>query len=499
MRVLPPPVDQHLPEDEAIRHAFPVVGKLTKGVHRMDFKPRAVQRDMFRLLRKHHNAVVVFHRRAGKTRGLLQLLVDRALKIDMSGRARDAPPRLIYAAPTEKQAKEIAWGYLVSMASDIPGSKLSRGNPPMLVLPNGAFIKVVGAHTPDNLRGTYLDGVILDEAAYMNTQGLYDSVLLPQLLDYNGFTVFCSTPQGRNDFYRRYQSALNGQTEGWGAMLVSVNDSGVFTPEQIASIRQKYVDNDNMEAWEREFLCNFDAPAKGAIWGGLVNRLRNKGLVCDVPHDPTRKVITSWDLGLSDDTAIWFWQIGVGGRVRLIDYESGSGISTTEWLKVVNDKTDYDYDIHILPHDARRRNADSMRAHESYMAERKMRYFILPKSSPQVRIEAARQVLQVAMFDEKNCSEGVDALSLYSRKFNQEHNAYDKKPKHDWTSHSADAFGYGSEYIAVRLGMKSARSLAVGRGITTDKEINKLLRGREEKPRAMSRERRPGSRRARYT
>ncbi len=489
MKFMPPPVNRPLDEETAIKHAIPVLGTKTKGDHDMGFRARAVQSRMFKVLRENHNAVFVFHRRAGKTRGLLQWMIHCALNMETEGRPADAPPRLIYAAPTEKMAKAIAWTYLVHAAKSIPGCKVKESETPTVTLPNGARIEVVGAQNPDNLRGQYVDVAVLDEYAYMNSEA-YHSVIRPQLLDYNGRVVFCSTPAGRNDFWRLYEKALSGELPDWGALLVTATESGVIPPDAL----QRLKDTSDEESFEREMMCNFDAPLKGAIWGRLINKLRQDGMVTDVPHDTTRKVIASWDIGLRDDTAIWFWQVMPGGRVHLIDHESGSDIPLSEWLKSVNSKP-YDYEIQVIPHDAKQRDKNSGLSFQRNMYLAGLKSYCLPKASPQTRIEAARQVLAVAMFDQSKCERGLDALALYQRKYDAEHHAFSKNPVHDWTSHSADAFGYGAEYIAVRLGMsrpETIRSSTHARMSTS--QIDKLLRGKSEKRRAMSREKQEVSR-----
>ena len=47
--------------------------------------------------------------------------------------------------------------------------------------------------------------------------------------------------------------------------------------------------------------------------------MEREGRIKEGIYDPTIPVHTAWDLGYSDDTAIWFWQ-QAGNEVRLIDY-----------------------------------------------------------------------------------------------------------------------------------------------------------------------------------
>lgn len=451
----------------------------------LGWKPRAWQRDMFDVLRDNHHAVFVIHRRAGKTEGLLQWMVHEGLKWDTS--TNELPPRLLYCAPTQRQANEIVGDRLARYHKLIKGSKLGGGEQAEFTLPNGAQILVRGLHNPDNARGNYIDICVLDEYAYMNPSA-FQSVLMPQLLDRNGRAIFCSTPAGRNEFWRIYNSAANGDLKGYGSLFRSLPESGVFTPEKIEEIKEYFEKRDLLDKYETEFMCNFDAPVPGAIWGKIIARLRTEGKVTDVPHDPTRKVIASWDLGVRDDTAIWFWQVGIGGSVRVIDYEAGPGISLADWLKIVNNKP-YDYELQVVPHDAKQRDKLSLVSFELFLKRQKLRHYVLPKENPQVRIEAGRNVLQRAVFDKTKCARGLEALALYQREFNGETQAYGRAPRHDWTSHAADAFGYGAIFVAAKLERKNPASKASTTGVVSSREIDSMLRGDKDVPlRQMSRD-----------
>ena len=55
-------------------------------------------------------------------------------------------------------------------------------------------------------------------------------------------------------------------------------------------------------------------------------------------------------------------------------------------------------------------------------------------------IQAARKVLTKCWFDEERCYEGLEALRQYQREYDEDKKAFREKPRHDWTSHPADAF-----------------------------------------------------------
>ena len=462
-------------QTQAQDNYFRLSGTPEKSVVDIGWRPRRWQREMFSVLAKNRHAVFVIHRRAGKTEGLLHWMVAQGLKysVDELNRTRPGkPPRYLYFAPNQKQAKEIVGARLNFYQKNITGTTLTYGDRFEMVLPNGVRILVGGMHNPDSARGTYIDICVLDEYAFMNPAA-FQSVIYPQLLDYNGRAIFCSTPAGRNEFWRLFQSAQNGELKNYGSLIRTVRDSGVFDKAGQKEIYDHYDGKADLGTYETEFMCNFDAPVPGSYYGELIERVRNEGRVTDVPHDTTRKVLTSWDLGVRDDTAIWFWQIGGGGSVNVIDYVSGSGKSLADWLKIVSEKP-YNYEMDIVPHDAGQRDKNSLTSFEMLLAQQGRRPLRLQKESVMTRINAARSILPQCRFDEAKCMRGLESLALYQRQYNDATQAYSDKPLHNWTSHAADAFGYGAICIRNRLGYRDPSSKAA-RGVMNEKDIDKML------------------------
>src|ERR1019366_3944487 len=59
---------------------------------------------------------------------------------------------------------------------------------------------------------------------------------------------------------------------------------------------------------------------------------------------------------------------------------------------------------------------------------------------PQNSIEAARKTLEICWFDPITCSKGIDAMKAYQFEFDDDKKIFRSKPRHDWSSHGADAF-----------------------------------------------------------
>jgi hypothetical protein len=61
-------------------------------------------------------------------------------------------------------------------------------------------------------------------------------------------------------------------------------------------------------------------------------------------------------------------------------------------------------------------------------------------------INAARLTIPRCWFDKDKCKDGLEALRQYRTEFDEKTRAFKDNPRHDWTSHAADAF----RYLAIR-------------------------------------------------
>jgi hypothetical protein len=380
--------------------------------------------------RKERWAVIVAHRRAGKTVACIADLMDRALK------CTKPEPRFAYLAPLYAQAKDTAWSYLKRFSLQIPGAT-SNESELRVDLPNGARIKLYGADGYDRLRGIYLDGVILDEFADWDPRA-WTEVIRPALSDRQGWAVFIGTPKGHNELYETYNRAL-ANPEDWFALRLKASETGLIVPAELALLRQTLAEDE----YDRELETSFDAAIKGAVYGPQMKAIDGESRATTAPWEPRLTVSTAWDLGIGDSTCIWFAQ-QVGQEVRIIDYYEASGVGLEHYVKVLK-QLPYAYDDHIVPHDADVSELGTGKRRVETMAELGIprgRIRILPRTSVEDRINAARLLLPRCYFDAGKCERGLEALRSYQYEFDEKLKTFRRRPLHDWSSHAADAFGY---------------------------------------------------------
>ena len=376
--------------------------------------------------RKQRWACLVAHRRAGKTVACINDLIRRAFVDDkVNG-------RYAYIAPYYSQAKSIAWDYLLRYTADVRVS--ANASELWVELLNGARIRLFGADNPDALRGLYLDGVILDEVADMRPR-VWGEIIRPLLADREGWAVFIGTPKGHNFFYEIWKTA--NASDSWFATSIKASTSGLIKSEELADASRGMTE----DQYEQEFECSFEAAILGAYYGKELKLLEDAGRLTTVEYDRSLPVFTAWDLGYHDDTAIFFYQV-THSEIHVIDYYSGSGLAIEDYANAVKSKP-YRYERHNLPHDARAKTLAS--GGKSVIEQLAMhlgisKLAIVPSLSVQDGIQAARVMMPRVWFDRDNCETAVELLKQYQREWDEDKKTFRDKPRHDNTSHCADAF-----------------------------------------------------------
>jgi len=402
----------------------------------LDYKPRPQSLDYHN--RTQRWACTVAHRRFGKTVREINELIKRAITCDK----RDA--RLAYIAPYYAQAKAIAWDYLKRYARPL------LAKPPMeselsVELLNGARVRLYGADNPDALRGLYLDGVVLDEYGDMRPT-IWGEIIRPLLTDRQGWASFIGTPKGKNHFHAMAEHAR--VSEDWFFQEMRASATGIIDSAELDDARKQMTP----EQYAQEFECAFDVPALGAIYAKEMALIHAENRVGSVPLDRAGLVHTAWDLGVGDDTCIWFFQT-IGHEVRLIDYYAHRGEPITHYLGVLA-KRGYDYGQHFVPHDAEARERWSAVTMTQVAEQQGYRMTVLPREDVEQGINAVRMMLGRCHFDTK-CQPGLDSLMNYRREYAEKLGEFKPRPLHDWASHGADAF----RYLAMALERTSAQPI----------------------------------------
>ena len=259
--------------------------------------------------------------------------------------------------------------------------------------------------------------------------------------------------------------------------------------------------------WEHVWEGEPKLVAEGSYFGRLLRRAQDEGRLGRVAIDPALPVHTAWDLGIADSVAIWFFQYlprrsrrageelsgkgkiqdggkagipGAGparatspthpgspaatpakplsggasgsfistdlspsGEWRFVDYYEASGEGLAHYAEILRQKG-YRYGRHIGPHDIAVRELGSGRSRLESARALGISFTVAPRLSVADGIEAARQILTSAWFDKERCGRGLSALWAFQRDYDEVRACFRDAPRHDWSSHAADAFRYAA-------------------------------------------------------
>ena len=396
---------------------------------RIPYTPRKFQNYLHQRIRDYRWSVLVCHRRFGKTVCMINHLLMAALTSKVSN------PRYAYIAPTFKQAKSIAWDYIKQFTHKIPGVKFNETEL-RVDLPNKARITLLGSENCDGLRGIYLDGCVIDEYANVNDR-LFPEIIRPALSDRKGFCIFIGTPQGmNNNFYELFQHAKGA--DDWFYFKAKASETKVVDQDELTKAKEVMGEN----KFKQEFECDWIANIEGSIYGKTLAKMENQRQITRVPYDPSLPVNTAWDLGVSDHSAIIFFQ-QLGRSINIIDYHEERGQGMPHFIELVKNK-EYIYKDHFAPHDIEVTDFSNGKTRREVAYQLGIRFKVVPKLPLEDGIHATTMTLPRCWIDVDHCKKLIDALRHYHRKYLDKNRMFRSKPVHDWSSHACDALRYMS-------------------------------------------------------
>lgn len=398
------------------------------------WRPRPYQQRLWSYLEKGgKRAVAVWHRRAGKD------------EVGLHWTARCAvlrPGNYWHLLPEAAQARKAIWESVNPHTGRRridevfpPDLRLSQRDDDMRIrLINDSVWQVAGSDNYNSLVGASPAGLVFSEYALADP-GAWD-YLRPILAENGGWALFLFTPRGRNHAHDLYQLAR--RRRDWFAERMSVEQSLAIAPEIIEDERASGMSEDMIR---QEYYCSFNAAQPGAYYSRQLADAEDAGRIGRVKWEPSLPVITAWDLGIGDSTAIWFCQIK-GHDIRLIDFYESFGVGLDHYANELR-RRPYAYGEHILPHDVMVADLSTGRSRLQILAGLGIDARVLARERNVLDgIEAVRAILPRCWFDDEGCARGIAALRQYRSEYDEARGIFAPRPRHDWSSHAADAFRY---------------------------------------------------------
>lgn len=337
-----------------------------------------------------------------------------------------------YIAPTYKQAKKIAWRMIQKYWNQIWDFKYNSSEL-VVTYNNWSTLSLFGAENPDSLRWLDLKGVIFDEYA-QQPSWIYWEIIFPMINANRWWVTWIWTPKGKNSFYKLYERAK--KDERFYTVLLKYTDTKLLDEQQIADARLEMTE----EEFEQEYNCSFEAFMRWAVYWKELSIAQKEWRVKKWIYNPNVLVDTFWDLWISDAMTILFTQT-VWQEIRIIDAYKNTWYWLDHYASIVNNR-EYKYNKHYFPHDIQHRELSTwMSRLDTAVKLLWSNCDIVPMNSIESWINAWRLIFKNVWIEEE-LEEFINDLSLYQYEYDEKRWEFTKTPKHDWTSHFADAFRY---------------------------------------------------------
>jgi hypothetical protein len=204
--------------------------------------------------------VPVWHRRAGKSSSLVNILIQHCCNPKTVG-------QYYYFYPMKDKVREHLWDNPTILPKYLPMSQVAKKDDQRMVVyfKTGSQLIFDGTDKdPDKHRGGNGRGYVVDE--YDDQQKLlFDEIIRP-IIEFNkGWVVLCGTPRGIKHLHEAYVAGQDPESKQWWSNLLpadkSVNSEGVrlFTDEQLAQIKHDYERTGIGAAYNQEYLVSFNS------------------------------------------------------------------------------------------------------------------------------------------------------------------------------------------------------------------------------------------------
>jgi hypothetical protein len=320
----------------------------------------------------------------------------------------------------------------------------TNDNEMFIRLRNGSTWQCIGSDTYNATVGASVAGIVYSEWALANPSAW--AYHRPMLEENNGWAAFITTPRGRNHAFEMFRHSA--QSSEWFSQLLTVDDTHALTKAALAETLKEYTALYGADVgraqYLQEYYCDWQASILGAYFALEMADVRNEGRIVEVEAIPGQFVHRAWDLGVKDDTSIWWFQI-VGAQLFILDHYAASGVGVEHYATVIEErerKYGWMHGTDYVPHDAKIKEWGTGKTRVETMSALGLKPQLVPFATFQDGINAARRTLPLCVFHPRTEETGISALEQYRREWDDEKKAFRQSDVHDWTAHPAAAFRY---------------------------------------------------------
>jgi len=406
--------------------------------------PRHYQKDFLLKVRNGINVCSVIHRRAGKDTISIQAILLRALM---------RVGTHIYLAPLQTQIRQIAWQGIdhkgFPFINYIPKYLIEKKNDARMEIKliNGSVIKFAGSNNFNALMGTNPVTIIYSEYSLHNP--LARQFLNPILIENGGLEIAQFTPRGMNHGYELLEVVRDNPNyfvQVLGVDKTFKDDEMTIPVVSESQIQEAKAMGMSDEMIRQEFYVDFEVGNMGSYFTREMSDMLNEKRIGIINVNPNLPLNTAWDLGGTDATACWIFQVE-GKHVNLLNiiHDNGQGLKYyLDQAERIRQSYQCQWGQHFMPHDVSQGHQGWETTESRLMQARKAgwNFIVTPKVDIEDGIEAMRFVLPRVRINKTECDIGIRALREYQRTYDQAKACYAPKPQHNWASHIVDAFRY---------------------------------------------------------
>ncbi len=166
--------------------------------------------------------------------------------------------KIVYVAPTIKQARDIAWEMLKKITRN---ALFEAPNETRLELKikcsnsqETSEIWLRGTENIESLRGIGIHFLVVDEVASMKDWNtIWREVLRPTLIDTKGQALFIGTPKGFNHFYNLFN--LSKEDKDYESFRFSSYDNNFIDKEEIDKAKEEAERTQTMDEFNQEYMA----------------------------------------------------------------------------------------------------------------------------------------------------------------------------------------------------------------------------------------------------
>jgi hypothetical protein len=310
---------------------------------------------------------------------------------------------------------------------------------------NGSRLVLAGSNNLTGLIGTNPVTIIYSEFALHNPSAR--QYLNPIIVQNKGIEIIQSTPRGKNHLWELYETVKDNpkyHIEHLGIDKTTKADgSPIITIDDIEDIKKRGM-SDEMIA--QEFYCDFTTGNQGAYFTREMHDMDTEGRLLSLRANPNLPLHSVWDLGGTDATAGWLFQVE-GNYINLLAllHDTGHGLKYfLDWANKLKEQWGCQWGNHFGPHDISQKHQGWEQAESRLMQARRAgwNFQITPKLSLEDGIEALRYMLPRLRINTTECTLGIRALREYQREYDEANACFATKPLHNWASHIVDSLRY---------------------------------------------------------